>query len=75
MEFDISGKKIGDGSTSVRKCIDYLRENPMNYAIESVDMSGKFRQADYSVPFSLFAFKDTYDRFIKSAIEIRLTKS
>ena len=74
MEFDISGKKIGDGSTSVRKCIDYLRENPMNYAIESVDMSGKFRQADYSVPFSLFAFKDTYDRFIKSAIEIRLDK-
>ena len=47
----------------------------MNYAFESVDMSGEIRgTADYSVPFSLFAFKATDDRFIKSAIEIRLDK-
>ena len=74
MDFDIREQGTGDGSTSVRKWIDYLRENPMNYAFESVDINGGFEYSNYRVPFSLFAFKSTDDRFIKSAIEIRLDK-
>ena len=74
MDFDISGNSIGDGSTSVRKWIDYLRENPMDYAIDSIDMSGRIGHGNSRVPFSLFAFKDKNDQIIKSAIEIRLNE-
>ncbi len=52
--------------------IEEIRLNPMDFNIQSVDLSGEIDFGDFSTPISLFAEFVQKGQSVKSAIEVRL---